>query len=535
MNFSGAISSDFLKLAEVPLFKRPSLIDFAATDFISLRDSLIKYIKAVYPLEYTYFSESDLGMMFIELVAYMGSVMSMKADMLANENFFATAKQRSSIKKLLELIGVRMRGPLSAAADAQLTFTEGPESVGDGVGFYTITPANRVINVTSPQDEAAMSFTLYKVVNGIVDSMNSAGDIILYGDESDNPDTNTVYSNLVFQEGILVTDSGSFAATEAIKTIKLTQAPVIEGSVEVFITSPDANVSGAYTEVDNIYFASGSSDKIFEIVFDENYAATIVFGDGTVGMSPDDTASYLVNYRSGGGSRGNLLPNVLNMSVAATTDGNARTGTATNRSPATGGTNAETVEHVKQWAPLTFARQDRLVTLEDYTVFANTFLSKFGTVGKAVAVTRKAYSSANVVDIYILEKASDLQLQKATPTFKTELLTAIEPQKMATDEVVVVDGLIRTLDLVTTIFIDREDEPNQDQIITLARNKILTYMGVDNRDFGQSLVIADLNRQIFEIDSIRYSTVDNLQQNLHVDFNEIIQLNNLTINVGLIE
>ena len=87
MSFSGTIDSDYMKLAHIPLVKRPSLINFTDNDFLSLRDSLIKYAKAVYPLEYQYFVESDLGMMFIELVAYMGSVMSMKADMVANENF----------------------------------------------------------------------------------------------------------------------------------------------------------------------------------------------------------------------------------------------------------------------------------------------------------------------------------------------------------------------------------------------------------------------------------------------------------------
>ena len=97
MSFSGAVSSDFMKLADIPLSKKPSFINFAATDFLSLRASLVDYIRAVYPLEYQYFVESDLGMMFIELVAYMGSVMSMKADMLANENFLATAKQCKEI------------------------------------------------------------------------------------------------------------------------------------------------------------------------------------------------------------------------------------------------------------------------------------------------------------------------------------------------------------------------------------------------------------------------------------------------------
>ena len=112
MNFSGTVSSDFMKLVQMPENKKANLINFAATDFLSIKTSLINYIKAVYPLDYQYFVESDLGMMFIELIAYQGAVMSMKADMLANENFLMTASQRSSVKKLLQLIGVRMRGPL---------------------------------------------------------------------------------------------------------------------------------------------------------------------------------------------------------------------------------------------------------------------------------------------------------------------------------------------------------------------------------------------------------------------------------------
>ena len=207
----------------------------------------------------------------------------------------------------------------------------------------------------------------------------------------------------------------------------------------------------------------------------------------------------------------------------------------TNISKGTGGANAETLDHAKKYAPLEFRRQDRLVTLEDYSVFANTFISTFGTVGKASAAVRKAYSSANVIDIYVLEKASDFQLQRATSNFKTQLLDAMNKKKMATDDIVIVDGLIRTLDLVTTIRIDREQQENQDQIKAKVRDKILTYMNVDNRDFGEDLSVAEINRQIFEVEEVRFSTIDNVEQDIPLDFNEIIQLNNLTINVELID
>lgn len=525
MNFSGTITSDFMKLAQIPVSKRPSLINFAATDFASLRESLIDYAKAVYPDDYKYFVESDLGLMFIELTAYMGAVLSMKADMLANENFLATAQQRSSVKKLLELIGVRMRGPLSAAADAKITF-DNPIAGTDG-----ISPADRVISITSPEDGGALSFTLYKVVNGLVDQVNATGNLIFSDTESDNVD-DTVFTNFVLQEGALAVETGEFAATEGVKTIQLSQAPVVEGSVRVYVTSPEAETTGAYTEVPNVYYASGSSDKIFEVVYDENYNATVVFGDGSVGISPEDTASFTVEYRVGGGTRGNIAIDTINANIEST---RGVKGTITNISKGTGGANAETIEHAKKYAPLTFRRQDRLVTLEDYSVFANTFISTFGTIGKATAATRKAYASANVVDIYVLEKASDIQLQRATTNFKTQLLDAIDKKRMATDDVVIVDGLIRTVDLDTNISIDREEEENQDQIKAKVRDKILKYMSADRRDFGEDLNISELNRQIFEVPEVRFSNIDNLDQDVTIDFNEIIQLNNLTITVTLLD
>ena len=527
MMFSGTIASDFMKLSKIPLKNLPELVDFAATDFLSIRESLIKYVKAVYPTEYQYFTESDLGMMFIELFAYVGAVMSMKADMLANENFLATAQQRSSVKKLLELIGVRLRGPLSAAADARLTV----DTAGDPV---TIQPSERVIEITSPEDGAALAYTLYKVVNGLVDLPNTMGQINLYPAEASNAE-GTVFNNLVLQEGTLITETGEFASTEFLKSIKLQHGPVVDGSIEIYVESTNAAVNGTYSEVDNIYFASGGSDRIFQIEYDEDFRATIIFGDGSVGVSPDDTATYTVHYRVGGGTRGNITSNALNYSLPLTAGGAAANGVLTNTTPATGGSNAETIERAKKYAPLTFRRQDRLVTLEDYSVFANTFISKFGTVGKATAATRKAYSSANIIDIYVLEKASDIQLQRATSNFKTQLLEQINKKKMATDEIVIVDGLIRTVDLVTTIRVDKEQKDSQAQIIAKVRNKVLNYMNADNREFGQALSIAELNRTIFEVEEVRFSTIDNLAQDVRIDFNEIIQLNNLTINLEYLD
>jgi len=534
MVFSGTTQTDFMKLASIPDRKKVEYIDFGGTDFFSLRENIISYIKSVYPLDYQNFSESDLGLMLIEVVAYMGSVLSLKGDMLANENYLRTVKNRNNLKKLLELVGVDMRGPLAAAAGARLTLETNPTAADFPI---TYTPKNRVFSITSKEDGAPVNYTLYKVENNsIQDIQNANASFDLNGDEADNS-LSSVFTNVAFLEGAFTTQKGIFDTLEGNKRISLFESPIVEGSVQVYVKTQDTSdpANGAYTQVERLYSASGLSDKIFQVIYDENYAATILFGDNALGISPPAGSEFTVAYRVGGGSRGNLNAGDVNVQTTADLSTGGTVSVITeNITPATGGANAETAEHAKKYAPYTFKRQDRVVTLQDYIAISNTFRSKQGSVGKSTAVVRDAYSSANVIDVYTLEKLDDLRLQKASPTFKKELLEEIEPKKMLTDEVVVVDGLIRTLDLVVTIRIDKELEAFTQTIEQETAQKILEFFNIDNSDFGKPFIATELNREIFRLPNVRYSTVDNLPEVINVEFNEIIQLNNFTINTVLV-
>jgi hypothetical protein len=149
-------------------------------------------------------------------------------------------------------------------------------------------------------------------------------------------------------------------------------------------------------------------------------------------------------------------------------------------------------------------------------------------------VVRDAYSSANILDIYVLQVASPLQLQQATIPFKQEILTSMGEKKMLTDEVVIVDGVIRTVDLVITSRIDKNLLAKEELIKGKIRRRLTNFFNVNNFDFGKPLVLGDLSRAIFTIPEVRYATVDNLDTDVVVDFNEIIQLNNCTINIVLV-
>lgn len=526
MQFNGQIESDFLKILKVEDVDKQKLIDYASTDFLNLRMALVNYIKSVYPLDYNYFAESDLGMMLVELVAYMGHVLSYKADYLANENYLKTARSRKSVKKLLQLIGVRMKGPISAAADAKITLAQ---SIAWGdTDPLTIYPASRVITVTSPEDGLPISYTLYKVAsNGDIDVPNSTGNLIIYGSEKDS---NTVASNLVLLEGNLVIQTGTFVDTESTKSVRLSESPVVEGSIQVFITG-NAATSGAYTQVENTFFASGADSKVFQLISNDNYGGTIVFGDNNLGKLPAIGDSYTVQYRTGGGTRGNIIKSLINTSIQTSFNNQVINATLENTSVGTGGVDAETIDHAKRYAPQMFRSQSRLVTLNDFKAFANSYITSYGAIGKATAVTRRAYSSANIVDIYVLERASNLQLRKSTPEFKRQLVEAMNQYKMLTDEIIVVDGLIRSIDLVITVRVDSKYQTREDTIKNKINRKIITHFDVDNNDFGKEFNPQDLMHSLFEVDEVRFATIDNVPEPIKMAFNEIIQLNNFSVNI----
>ena len=532
MTFKGTADSDFLKLVKVEDFDKQNLINFGASDFLTIRDSLIEYIKAVYPLDYNYFSESDFGMMMIELVAYLGHIMSYKADFLANENFISTARSRKSVKNLLELIGIRMKGPVAAAANAMVTFDSDPGWTASS--FVVIPPENRVVTVKSVEDSNPITFTLYKVAaNGDIDATNPSGNIIIYNSEKSS--TTALY-NLTLLEGSLVVQQGNFSDTEALKSVTLERSPVIEGSVQAFISGAAAT-SGQYRQVENLFYASGANDKVFQLLTDEQYNGVVVFGDNNLGRVPSIGDSYTIIYRFGGGSRGNIPNSLINAESVAqfyansTASGTETSITVANISKGTGGADAETLDHAKKYGPLRFRSQDRLVTLLDYKSFVNSFITSYGSIGKATAATRRAYSSANIIDVFVLEKSNDIQLRKATPEYKRQIAQAISDKKMMTDEVIIVDGLIRTLDLIITLRVDKRFRVLENTIKLKAGQKISEYFNVDNNDFGKEFNPQELLYKIFEIDEIRFATVDNVANAIQLAFNEIAQLNNYTLNV----
>ena len=94
-------------------------IKYINKDFGELRNALIEYTKTYFPSTYNDFSPSSPGMLFLEMSAYVGDVMSFYLDNQIQENFVQFARQQNNLYTLAYMLGYRPKvtGVALAAID----------------------------------------------------------------------------------------------------------------------------------------------------------------------------------------------------------------------------------------------------------------------------------------------------------------------------------------------------------------------------------------------------------------------------------
>jgi hypothetical protein len=129
-------------------------IQYLNKDFTELRASLINYARTYFPTTYNDFSPSSPGMMFIEMAAYVGDVMSFYLDNQIQETYLQYARQTNNLYELAYMFGYKPNVTQVATVD---------------VDFYQQIPASGSIGFQSPE----FSYALYIPENATVVSSAS--------------------------------------------------------------------------------------------------------------------------------------------------------------------------------------------------------------------------------------------------------------------------------------------------------------------------------------------------------------------------
>jgi hypothetical protein len=228
----------------------------------------------------------------------------------------------------------------------------------------------------------------------------------------------------------------------------------------------------------------------------------------TLGVAAADT-TLQINYRYGGG----LNHNTPEGSIQAVTTlkmffpGNASPAVAgavrssievTNRIPASGGEDSPTVEDLKALIPAIKNSQERIVTREDLLARVYTLPSNFGRVFRAAI--RSNPNNPLASQLFIVSRDPQSRLVTSPDTLKQNLIKYLNPYRMISDAIDILDARIVNLTMNFEVLID--PTLNRSIVLQSILTKLQKTFDIKNFNIDQPIVISDINNAIFSIPGI---------------------------------
>jgi uncharacterized phage protein gp47/JayE len=459
---------------------RKPVIDYTNKDYASLRRAMLELARYRLP-EWTDQAPGDLGVLLVDLFAYMGDIILYYQDRIANETFLDTAVERRSVMHLLRLIGYELRPAVAAGADLTLTFkapAAGQEQVTIPTGAQFVTQGKsletfeylgppRVIDLGSSQVRATA-------------------------------DGRRAYTGLPVRHSRAVTGEvlGS-SSGEPGQRFKLARKPLIPESLKVEVDEGAGAVLWQrrqsllyYIDDDGRVTLAGPESREYFIQLDENGDAWVVFGDGVYGRKPAvGTNNIHADYRVGGGIAGNVAAGAISKAVTAI----PLLDSAVNPKQAAGGEEAESIEHGARFGPLAFRSGNRAVTISDFFSLAH----QAGGVAKVRARTR----GWNQVELFVAPVGGGA----APADLKRRLVAYFEDKRMVGTQILIRDPTYVEIDISVEVIVEHNFQPAD--VRHQAEAAIAALVAFYKADFGRPLYLSKVYEAIEAIAGVHAATV----------------------------
>jgi len=316
-------------------------------DFATYKASLKTYLKNN-PVFKDYEFEGPNLSVLLDILAYNTFQTGFYTNMALSESFLDSAQLRSSVvshAKDLNYLPVSAKSP---KAQVNVVFTatgaSAPYTIPKGSSFSTIIKNKSYV---------------FNTDQNIIATYTGSG--------------NTFYFTADIYEGLYANDPFVFQTSSDPQKFKLTNQNIDTDSLVVTVFENGSQYGDEYIKTDTllgldenskIYFIQATADGYYEILF----------GDNIFGHKPLDQSLINVNYRvtDGAAANGSKL---FSVDFDPTGVGElTSTPTATTLKNAQDGTDKESIESVRVYAPRYFATQQRAVSSDDY---ASIILAKF--------------------------------------------------------------------------------------------------------------------------------------------------------------
>jgi len=570
---------------------RPTVrqINYVAKTFTDFRQNLIDFTRSYYPNTYADFNETSPGMMFIEMAAYVGDVLSFYVDNQFKENLLAYAEQPENVIGMAQFLGYKPRliAPASTPAtmfqlvpailiDGQyvpdstylakiargstfLSSTQQPVqfTLTEDVDFSQIIPDDYIVNTYSGGNPA--TFIVSKQARLIAATERTTTftfgipqtfSTVLMPDENIIGIESIVDSNgnrwyeveylaqdVIFDD-LSVVSNNEVGALPTSK-LRLTKVPRRfvtkinrDGRIELMFGSGTADNAELDLTLDSRQIATSQYGTSIQTALGNVAINNVNFLNSTAfGISPSNT-TLTVNYLVGGGVRGNVPSNTINV-VSQLTVLNDTTDytpqersafssaiqsiTINNELPATGGGEGESLDEIRENALAFFNSQNRVVTVEDYAVRTYALPSRYGRVAKAFPVrdeqinrilatnNEREYvenqARPNTINLYTLGYDSNGNLAPLNTITKENLARYLEQFRMLTDDINILDAFIINIGVDFDISVLRNYNVND--VLARSIGAVQEFFDISKWNIGQPIILTDLMYNIGLVDGVQ--------------------------------
>lgn len=486
-------------------------IKYINREFEDFRGQLIEFAKNYFPDSYNDFSETSPGMMFIEMAAYVGDILSFYQDTQLQETFLQYAQNPSNLYSLAYMMGYRPR--VTSVSEVELEVTQIVNATSGSSGY--IPNWNEATKIEeNGQIKANISNSPTFITRESVDFKFSSSydptEVTLYETSNGNPSQFLLTKKVKAISGEIKTREFTFSTAEKFTTLEIEDEDIvgvleISGSngeddkwyevpflaqdtvfLEETNTSTDSYLvpyslklqkvpkrfvtrftsqdilqiqfgAGISPDEDNTFLPdptnieSVNTDQILNKM-DHSYDPSNFLFTRTYGLAPSNT-TLTVRYIVGGGIEANVPANTINriFSIGVLTTSTSDTVSFNNPKPAQGGRDKDSVVELRENSLKAFAEQQRLVTLQDYSVRSMSLPSRYGAIAKVYATQDFIENKLNTslagrnplsISLYILAYDGNSNLVRATESLKQNLKTYLSQYMIITDGVNIKDAYV---------------------------------------------------------------------------------------------
>jgi len=335
---------------------------FQNLDFDQIKTSIKDYLRANSDFTGFDFEGSNFSVL-IDTLAYNTYITAFNSNMIVNESFLDSATLRENVVSLARNIGYVPRS--KTAATAQISFTA-PITTETKIATLK---AGLVCVGDTPDSSYLFSISEDISAPAVYKSTQN-------GDEV----WEAKFNNIEVKEGAFL--QKTFVVDSSLDQRFILDSFGIDSStIKVYVNGPnDISPEGAlgeeYSLVENILNIDASSEiYLLQEIQDEKYE--LLFGDGRIGKKLDNNSVITVNYIITGGKDGNGLGKGNSFSYSGRIVGDSDNTNIVVKSlrnlplvitnlASQNGSNIESIDSIKYYAPRIYSSQYRAVTPRDY-------------------------------------------------------------------------------------------------------------------------------------------------------------------------